>query len=109
MLPPPCGLRPQGRAARTVVASHVRLKTTQVFRISSKFFKYFDKILKSLETADSQLTGGEGPPLPLGSVRGGPPAWTCWDIYGATFARFGRAILEPVHLLATSAVSKAPV
>ena len=56
-----------------------------------------------------ELTDGEGPPLPLGSVRGEPPSGTCRDIHGATFARFGRAILEPVHLLATSAVSKAPV
>ena len=55
------------------------------------------------------MTDGEGPPLPLGSLRSGPPAWTCRDIYGATFARFGRAIIEPVHILATSAVSKVPV
>ena len=55
------------------------------------------------------MTDGEGPPLPLGSVCGRSPAWTCRNINGAMFARFGRAILEPVHLLATSTVSKAPV
>ena len=39
----------------------------------------------------------EGPPTPLGRFRVGPPAGTCWHIYAATVARFGRAVLGPVH------------
>ena len=38
-----------------------------------------------------------GPRRRPGRFRGGPPAGTCCHIYAATFARFGRAILGPVH------------
>ena len=41
----------------------------------------------------------EGPPTPLGRFRVGPPAGTCFHIYATTVARFGCAILEPVHPL----------
>ena len=39
------------------------------------------------------------PPTPPARFRGGPPAGTCCHIYAATVARFGRAILGPVHPL----------
>jgi hypothetical protein len=42
---------------------------------------------------------GGGPPTPLARFSVGPPAGTCCHSYAATFARFGRAILGPMHPL----------
>ena len=39
----------------------------------------------------------EGPPTPPARFSVRPPAGTCCHIYAATVARFGRAILWPVH------------
>ncbi len=47
----------------------------------------------------TMLLKEEGPPTPLGRFRGRSPAGTCCHIYAATVARFGRAILGPVHPL----------
>ncbi len=41
----------------------------------------------------------EGPPTPPGRFRGRSPVGTCRNIYAATVARFGRAILGLVHPL----------
>jgi len=54
MLPSPCGLRPQGRAATApqwpLTCTIENQFVHKFFRISCKFHKYLDTILKSLET-----------------------------------------------------------
>ena len=54
MLPSPCGLRPQGRAATApqwpLTCTIENQFVHKFFRISCKFHKYLDTILKHLET-----------------------------------------------------------
>ena len=54
MLPSPCGLRPQGRAATApqwpLTCTIENQFVHKFFRISCKFHKYLDTILKNLET-----------------------------------------------------------
>ena len=54
MLPSPCGLRPQGRAATApqwpLTCTIENQFVHKFFRISCKFHKYSDTILKNLET-----------------------------------------------------------
>ena len=42
---------------------------------------------------------GEGPPAPLGSFRGRPPAETCRNTHADRRARLRRTVLPPVHPL----------
>jgi hypothetical protein len=56
---------------------------------------------RSRQVCFGNMVSGSYPwtPTPLAGFRVGPPAGTCFHIYAATVARFGRAILGPVHPL----------
>ncbi len=70
MLPSPCGLRPQGRAATApqwpLTCTIENQFVHKFFRISCKFHKYLDTILKNLEMFRNAATNpGESIRNPL--------------------------------------------
>jgi len=80
MLPSPCGLRPQGRAATApqwpLTCTIENQFVHKFFRISCKFHKYLDTILKNLETFRNN------PRLTVQHVAK-PRATSCKSIFGA--------------------------